>query len=221
MDTRTANMEKRRARILTEAHRAIAEGGFRALTLRSLAKAAGVTQPTVYNLVGNKEAILRRLLEASVARVEERLALFRDEDPLAMLEAVANESAALFSEDESFYRSALVASEHLEDQEQVWGRNAGTVRRSVALPAEACRAARRAGLLRGSIPIDRIAEQMFAAYRSALRDWAFRLISLEEFRSTALEGFYLCMAADAEDGFRELLIRKIRGVRRQSSRRIA
>ena len=61
MDTRTINMQRRRDRILAEARRVLAEEGYDALSTRKLAQAAGVTAPTIYNLIGNKAEILEAL----------------------------------------------------------------------------------------------------------------------------------------------------------------
>ena len=69
-DTRTRNMEKRRERILEQARKMLAEGGFEALNLRDLADVSGVTVPTLYNLIGNKAEILRALVLGGFAEYE-------------------------------------------------------------------------------------------------------------------------------------------------------
>jgi len=61
-------MADRRARILETAREIVAERGFEGLTIRALARAAGVTAPTIYNLIGNKEEVL----VAAVAEQTER-----------------------------------------------------------------------------------------------------------------------------------------------------
>lgn len=52
----------RRARIIAEARRLIGEHGFDGLSLRKLAAAAGVTVPTIYNLIGGKGKSLMNCL---------------------------------------------------------------------------------------------------------------------------------------------------------------
>ena len=51
-------MELRRERILDLARDIIAEKGFDGLNLRDLAEKAGVTKPTIYNLIGDKETLI-------------------------------------------------------------------------------------------------------------------------------------------------------------------
>ena len=51
-------MAERRERILAEAREIIGARGFDGLTMRALAQAVGVTVPTIYNLIGNKDEVL-------------------------------------------------------------------------------------------------------------------------------------------------------------------
>ena len=51
-------MAERRERILESARALIAARGFEGLTMRELAQEAGVTVPTIYNLVGSKDEVL-------------------------------------------------------------------------------------------------------------------------------------------------------------------
>ena len=72
-DTRSINKQRRRDAILGAAQRVIGDEGFDALNLRALADAASVTVPTIYNLIGNKDAVLMALMERAVVRIEEQL----------------------------------------------------------------------------------------------------------------------------------------------------
>jgi AcrR family transcriptional regulator len=58
LDLRSEQKEERRRRILDAARQIIAERGYESLTMRDLAAASRVTVPTIYNLVGSKEAVL-------------------------------------------------------------------------------------------------------------------------------------------------------------------
>ena len=55
-------MAERRQRILAAAREIIAGRGYEALTMRELARASRVTVPTLYNLIGGKQAVLGRRL---------------------------------------------------------------------------------------------------------------------------------------------------------------
>jgi len=61
--TRSKNMAKRREAILREARVLIADEGFEALKIRDLAARAGLTVPTIYNLVGGKNEILTVIID--------------------------------------------------------------------------------------------------------------------------------------------------------------
>jgi len=58
LSKRALQMNRRRERILSAARKLISEQGYECLTMRALAQASGVTVPTIYNLIGNKDAVL-------------------------------------------------------------------------------------------------------------------------------------------------------------------
>jgi AcrR family transcriptional regulator len=60
------NKAERRARILQAARRLIARRGYSRLNMRDLAEEARVSVPTVYNLIGSKQALLTALLETLI-----------------------------------------------------------------------------------------------------------------------------------------------------------
>lgn len=212
-DTRAANMQRRRERILHEARRLIGALGFNGLTLRHLAEAAGVTVPTIYNLIGNKDQLLRELNEEMMSHLEARLAARPSESPLERAEAMISESIALFSSDADYYRAALIAADYVE---HAMTRDESLGRRSVRLPTDVCRAAQAAGELRGVIPAEVLGEQVFRTYRTACRDWANRRLTLDRFRAKALLAVYLTLAADAVDGFHAVLVGKIARLHREA-----
>ncbi|MEL7486084.1 MAG: TetR/AcrR family transcriptional regulator [Pseudomonadota bacterium] len=213
MDLRAQNKEKRRQRILFEARRIIARDGFDALTTRGLAEAAGVTQPTLYNLIGSKDNLFRILMAESVARVWDRLKRFEGADPLETIEAVAIEPTALFAADEPYYRAAVIASDRMvgvlaaapRAEEQPFT----IAREAVRMATEATERAVVAGLLRGRVAAHVLGEQLYICFRGPLRDWAYGLISLETFQMRALRGFYMTLAIDAAAEFRALLEKKL------------
>ncbi len=207
LDTRTLNMEKRRKRILAEARRVIAEDGFEALNTRSLAKAAGVTAPTLYNLIGSKAEIVKALMLEAVERIEDRLTAFEDTDPLDMAEAVVIQSTDLFGQDENYYKAAVISGERLMPR----NKTSATLidERSIQMAQKACRAAIAQSLLRGNVCARSLGEQMYITYCGPFRQWAHGAIGLKEFRRQALRGFYMTLACDAVETFRELLLQKI------------
>ena len=65
---REANVASRRQRILESARTLLVEAGQDGLSMRKLAKEAGFSVTTLYNLVGSREDILRALIEDSAGR---------------------------------------------------------------------------------------------------------------------------------------------------------
>jgi len=215
MNTRAINMQRRRDRILTAAREMITSQGFEALNVRSLAEAADVTVPTLYNLIGNKNEILMTLMVDAIERIEQRLKTFETEAPLEMAEAIAIESTELFQEDESFYRAAMIASDRADARKDSGISSSVISDRSVRMAVNACRAARRQGLLLGKIPPEILGEQMFVCYRVPMRDWAYGEIEISEFCRRVLQGFYICLASDASEEFQNLLRKKIRSLNKE------
>lgn len=68
MDLRTEQKAERRERILGSAREMIGARGYESLTMRDLARTARVTVPTIYNLIGGKEAVLFAAVEDQTAR---------------------------------------------------------------------------------------------------------------------------------------------------------
>lgn len=202
----------RRARILGEAQRLIARTGFEGLSLRKLAAAAEVTVPTIYNLVGGKDVILTELFGDMVGTIETALEQIDEEDPLARAEAIIIEAMRLIREDQTFHRAALIAFDYLDRSKQSGVNWSGLGARAASMQERALAQAQKMGLLRGEIRAALLAERIFAAYTDASRKWASRLIPLDGFRREALEGVYLHFLADAAEGYRPVLLEKLRAL---------
>ena len=205
-------MQKRRDRILEEAGQLLSRDDAGAFSLRKLAEAAGVTVPTLYNLIGNKDAILVKLSSKMLERIEQELADLDRDHPLDMAEAVVVHAIAMFAEDEEFCQAAHVALDHLSRARSHAELRSNHHERCVDLQYKAVRKAQEMKLLRGEVDPRLLAEQIYRNYRQAASEWAFGAISLAEFRSRGLLGVYLCLAADASDDFRKVLMDRIRSV---------
>ncbi len=215
--TRAINKEKRRQRILSVARKTLARDGVDGLTVRQLAREAGITVPTIYNLVGSKDDLLRLLLDELVTRTERVLAEVEEEDPIEATARVVGTLATLFAEDEDFCRAALRAGQSVERS----GSNNGALRiwqRSAQIAIRICLDASEAGLLRGDCDPKRIGERAYDSYRIAAIDWLDGVIDVSEFERNALIGFYLCLAADAVPRFRRALMSRIAEVEADSPR---
>lgn len=100
-----------RATLVDLASRAIAEGGSRALSLRSVAAGAGTTTAAVYTLFGGRDGLVRAVVDEGFRRFAAHLdAAPRTEDPAADLLAlgVAYRDNAL--DNPHFYRVMFAPS---------------------------------------------------------------------------------------------------------------
>jgi len=66
-EQRRATSQRTRARILDEARALLVDQGYRATTVAAIARAAGVSVDTVYELVGRKPVIVRLLIETAIS----------------------------------------------------------------------------------------------------------------------------------------------------------
>ena len=100
-------IEGRRRRIFDAARAIIAQQGLESLTTRGLAQAAGLTVPTLYNLVGGKDEILPQLVTRNVEEIWERLAFDRRATPLDMADAIIDEAYGVVRAERAFHRAIL------------------------------------------------------------------------------------------------------------------
>jgi AcrR family transcriptional regulator len=206
--TRSKNMAKRRDAILREARFLIANEGFEALKIRDLAARAGLTVPTIYNLIGGKNEILAIIIDQML----EQLRFIQDRAGFGPVEQAfakqINDLADHFATDESFFRAAFIAGDRSGLFEQ--SSDEGIFAQFVRQPIAACEQAVEEGLLRGEISPEILGPQIYGSYRLARQDWANGYFDLDEFRKQALTGVFVCLASDAEPAFRKRLMNRIR-----------
>ncbi|MFW0756312.1 TetR/AcrR family transcriptional regulator [Pseudomonas sp. H11T01] len=209
---RSRNMRKRRERILAEARGMITQAGLESFNLRDLAKAAGVTVPTIYNLIGSKEEVMVAIFADILSLLESRIDAERSDQPLALAEAIVNQTAELFATDEPYYRAAFLAVEHVHrmqsrPQSVTLLYNWGAQMQGVGIAACA-----NAGLLRGRIAHRALAGLVKRSFQENLHSWVFGEIPLARFRAESLADLYIILSADAVDTFAAVLARKIEAV---------
>ena len=206
-------IQTRKRRIFDAARAIIAQDGLESLTTRGLAQAAGLTVPTLYNLVGGKDEILTQLVTQNVEAIWERLAFDRRATPLDMADAIVDEAYAVVREEKAFHRAILpLMIEHqivLAANPYRSDPGARAANRCVEMAQFACEAAIKTGELRGTVPASELGQQMFITYRGPMRDWLEGVIASDEMIRRQRRGFYLVMAADASDAFRAILLERI------------
>ncbi|MEE4025897.1 helix-turn-helix domain-containing protein [Gordonia sp. PKS22-38] len=97
--TRAAQAAETRARLIAAARQLFAEGGWNGTTLKSIAKAAGVAEPTVYAVFGNKAGLAMALTdtaddEADVATLVAELSAA--ESPRRQIDAMVQFEARMY-----------------------------------------------------------------------------------------------------------------------------
>ena len=214
-------ISERRRRIFDAARSIIAQEGLDSLTTRGLAQAAGLTVPTLYNLVGGKDEILAQMVIQSVEAVWARLAFDSRATPLEMADAIIDEAYLVVRDDKAFHRGILPLMIDLGIVMAAGSRNddagARAAERCVEMARSACQAALDQNMLRGTIAPAELGQQMFIAYRGPMRDWLEGAISADEMIRRQRRGFYLTMAADASDTFRSELLDRIIGLNTQKT----
>lgn len=170
-------MASRREQILEAARAVIERDGYAGLSMRSLASKSGVTVPTIYNLIGNKEAVL-------FAAVEEQTQGF-----LASLERAPRDLAAVIdatvrhlTRRPRYYRALLLtlaASDVAHDARQL-------VSRAVERQIAAClRTLRERGALESWIDERALTQRLQAGLDAAALEWARGALTTPGFRAAA------------------------------------
>jgi len=209
--TRSTNMAKRRALILSHARNVIANEGFDALKLRDLAARAGITVPTIYNLIGGKSDILALIIEDLITRLEVVHESARYGNVENVFEAQIDTRLELFAKDESYYRAAYIAGDRIGLFEQ--SSPSGLYARSLRLTTSSCKKATEAGLLCGHISSEQLGRQIYGCYRLARQDWVNGYHDLKALRKQALTGVFLSLAADAKPAFHKRLMGRLAAFR--------
>ncbi|MEM7408672.1 MAG: helix-turn-helix domain-containing protein [Myxococcota bacterium] len=185
----TPPMAERRARILEAARRGIADVGYDGLTLRALAREAQVTVPTIYNLVGNKDAVLVAAVADQTERFVRSIGAAPD-DVLGIVDASARELLRA----PRYYRALLRL---LADSEE-----AGEARRMVTAALQ--------GQLRGAVEalaaekqleawveVGALSEELLAVVWQASDQWARGRLRSAAFPARQRFGVALLLAGAA------------------------
>ncbi len=212
VSTREANKEKRRRNILDAARKLLTNKGYEALNSRDLAKSAGVTTPTLYNLIGNKEDVLLTLSFESIGQLERTLGQIENHDALQFIEGMVIESTKLIEADEAFFRGSMLAMYQLSAQDKPDTPEQRHARRCTEVTIGGCQKAREQKLLLGNVSVEALGTQMYAVFSAPWREWTYRRLSLEEFRHQVLQGFYMCLCSDATPEFLAKLRKKLRAL---------
>ena len=213
LSTRDRNKRKRREGILTAARKILIAEGYDGLTTRGLAEAAGVTVPTIYNLIGGKDEVLSELIADDVEQTWSQLVLPPVGPTLAAADCFIDLCVRSLDEREQSVRANILASDRVVGaytsgaDPSLAGSAASS--RSVEMATHTVQALQQGGALRGDLAALTLGEQIFICFRDPLRDWGYGLISLGEFRRRLSRGVYMVLCSDATESIRQELVARI------------
>jgi AcrR family transcriptional regulator len=199
LSRREANVASRRQRILESARTLLAEAGQDGLSMRKLAKEAGFSVTTLYNLVGSREDILRALIEDSAGRFSSPVTVPASSgDSLSRAVEAFDSVLRYFVDDASVLKPLIVANfatgylDELQKEEHgLYLRPAKDTVRGCLFDAIA------EGQIRDVVSPEFLEAQFYIGLELALDRWAFGFLDDDEFRSKSLCGAYLTLLAVA------------------------
>ena len=207
LKTRTENKNKRRNYLLECAGDIISQDGLDAFTIARLADCAGVTIPTVHNLLGRRSEILNKLVKYAMSDVMSAATDFDPANTLDALESFVDGLINLLSTNETFYRAAFMAGERLNFFEHQ--SESGLFMEARNQARLICAYAVSSGKLEGRIDTDQISIRLFSSQRLARLDWMHGYIDLKAYRKQVLTGMLITLCADASLDFKKELLSKI------------
>ena len=216
---REANVAARRQRILESARALLQEAGPEGLSMRKLARQAGLSVTTLYNLLGSREQILQALIKDSVQRLEEPAPDARaTRDPLRRAVRAMEGILQYVIDNGDLLRPLIVADfrtgswSRLAQQEE-----AAHFKSSKDAVRAAITEALDHGQLRNVVGLEFLEVQLHVGWELALDLWAFGVLDDEAFRLKSLSGFYVTLLAFAEPHVRPGLEKELRRLERRHS----
>ena len=202
-------MEGRRQTIVAAAQTLLAQEDINAFSVRKLAKHAGVSVATIYNLVGDRNDVLFSVVNDLTEQMFSLQSEAGDESVLALVEKRFNSLMDFTERQEDLLRSANLAFNQLSQHSKWQGETSKIIAESEASYHALFRTGRQRGELRGDLSVQDLSEMIYRVYLNATMDWAYRRTSFQDYRTKALRRALIVLSADASEDFRPLLIDRI------------
>lgn len=175
-----------------------------ALTMRKLAREAGLSVTTLYNLFGVREDILQALVMDAIDQMD--LVLEREaplDDPIERCRAIIVVSVRHMAEKAAIFRPMVIAAHQalLEGGDSL----REVTRRAVRMQSRAIQAAIDQGLLQSLLDPRQLGHQIYHGYELASIQWAVGLLDSAGFEARALYGLDLALLGVASDSVRSEL----------------
>ena len=219
MGRREANVAARRQRILESARELLQESGPEGLSMRKLARQAGLSVTTLYNLLGSREQILQALIKDSVGRLEEPAPdARRTRDPLRRASRAMEGILQYVIDNGDLLRPLIAADFRTGSWSRLVEQDEGAhFKSSKEAVRAAITAALEGGQLRNVVGLKFLEIQLHVAWELALDLWAFGVLDDEAFRLRSLSGFYVTLLAFAEPQVRPRIEKELRRLERRHS----
>ena len=201
----------RRGRIIDAAEDLIRSSGNTNFSMNSLARHAGLSTNTTYNLIGSKAAVLYTLLNRSVESIgSARLASTEHRDPLASLLHAGDTAVAVFTSEPTFYRPLLrflfsaeepgPRAEFMRLSQSYWTAAAAPLDNSDRLVASGLKS-------------NDLARDLLIFFTGATEFWVHDELSADAFRAQIQHGISLRLLCVADEHETKGLIRNISDAR--------
>ena len=190
MNLRVQQKAERRSRILDAAREIIATRGYDALTMRELARVARVTVPTIYNLIGSKDELLRAAVQQQTAHFIEGIESAPRRTPASRVLSVVNLCIDELLREPRYYRSLLQLFFSAEagkgPRDSVTNTLSEQFERALLDMAES-------GELASWTDVHALADRLGSHMRVTTLEWAHGGLSPEQLRSASLYGSCLLL----------------------------
>ena len=207
---REAAKEGRRQRILDAAEFLVEASGSTDFSMEQLARHAGISPHTVYNLVGSKAAVLYILLNRALDRMEEaRVSVPEKRDPFEVIFASGDIIIDVYTARPNFFQPLLRFLFGVKDVEY----RPAFMRRSYEHWRVAVMALSSAGLMSDGVTEIDMARDLQMFFTGSLEYWVLGEIDADEFRAQIRHGFSMRLLTLSIDAARPALLRNIAAAR--------
>ena len=203
---RQANKKLRRQRILDLAVHLIATDGIEGFTINRLAREAGVSTPTIHNLFGKKNDIIKELVSNLIQHMSGLTVQSPPIDPIENAKFFLGNMITEFEKNTDFFRVALMSAEQLGLFHPNLPNGLFQEAQKVAAPRKEWY---ESGLLLGNIEPSVIMKRVHNSNRLGRLDWASGYIDLNQMRQQVLESILLAYASDASPEYHVRLCEEI------------
>lgn len=215
MNLRQKNIQKRRRKILDTALQIVVEEGPEGVKIRELAKRAGFSVTTLYNLFGNKDDILVALLENALDEVSPLLEAKRETDPFSAIQAIMV-GPVKFLTDNSRILRPILAMLYYKPERRAAPYAMVLLTGIIDSLSGLVEAAQKEGSLLQTLSPHLLAAEIFYSYRIAMEDWYCLEINDEALSARVKTGVLFLLLSVATDKSREHLQNKLGKIQPQA-----